>query len=169
MMSQSRELIRKVAGYVETYMNNFDGSHDFNHIKRVVGLSRQILAEIEGTESTRSAKYGSADAKLKFDPTIVTLAALLHDVGDRKYLKEGEDGTTLVRDLLLSCGADQQLAERVQTICLGVSYSSEIKDRVDVERLVEKYPELAVVQDADRLDSIVLLVWGGCLHMVLRR
>ena len=42
----------------------------------------------------------------------------------------------------------------MQTICLGVSYSSEIKDVAYVERLVEMYPELAVVQDADRLDSI---------------
>lgn len=132
-------------------MNNFDGSHDFNHIKRVLGLSRQILAEIE---STRCFENESTNTNPELDPTVISLAALLHDVGDRKYLKEGEDGNTMVRDLLLSFGADVQLAEKVQTICLGVAYSFEIKDRSCVERLIEKYPELAVVQDADRMDSI---------------
>lgn len=150
-MSESQELIHKVTTYVETYMNNFDGSHDFNHIKRVLGLSRQLLSEIENAPPTGD---GSVDAKPKFDHTIVTLAALLHDVGDRKYLKEGEAGLTLARDLLFSFGASQELADKVQTICLAVSYSSEIKGRTYVERLIEQYPELAVVQDADRLDSI---------------
>jgi uncharacterized protein len=60
----------------------------------------------------------------------------------------------MVQDLLLSFGAEHQLAEKVQTICLGVAHSSEIKVRAYVERLIQEYPELAVVQDADRLDSI---------------
>jgi uncharacterized protein len=46
------------------------------------------------------------------------------------------------------------MATRVQTICLAVSYTSEKKDPVYVKNLIAKYPELAVVQDADRLDSI---------------
>lgn len=146
-VSQLQDLIRKVAAYVETYMNNFDGSHDFDHIKRVLGLSHQLLSEI-----TDAASAGEKTPKA--DRTVVTLSALLHDVGDRKYLKEGENGTTLVRDLLLGFGADRELADKVQAICLGVAYSSEIKDRLHVERLIEKYPELAVVQDADRLDAI---------------
>jgi uncharacterized protein len=36
---------------------------------------------------------------------------------------------------------------------LGVSYSSEIKDPERVRRLIEEYPELALVQDADRIVS----------------
>lgn len=37
---------------------------------------------------------------------------------------------------------------------LGVSYSSEIKDPSITKGLIMRYPELAVVQDADRLDAI---------------
>jgi uncharacterized protein len=74
-------------------------------------------------------------------------------VGDRKYVKEGSEGSTLVPSLF-SYGTSQSLAEKVQSICLAVSYSSEIKDRAYFERLIEKYPELAVVQDKDRLDVI---------------
>jgi uncharacterized protein len=85
---------------------------------------------------------------------IVTLSALLHDVGDKKYLKAGEDASRLVFEVLRSFGASEPLADKVQAICLGVSYSSEVKDPGRVVRLIEEHAELAVVQDADRLDAI---------------
>jgi uncharacterized protein len=55
---------------------------------------------------------------------------------------------------LRSMGASDALAEKIQTICLGVSYSSEIKNPSRVLELISEHPELAVVQDADRLDAI---------------
>lgn len=130
-------LISKVTAYVEEYMSHYDGSHDFNHIQRVLNLSRQIQATTPNTNLD-----------------IVTLAALMHDVGDKKYLKPGEDSSRLIADTLVSYGASSILAEKVQTICLGVSYSSEIKDPARVIALIKEHPELAVVQDADRLDAI---------------
>lgn len=133
----SPELIAKVTTFVEAYMSNYDGSHDFHHIRRVLALAKRIQATLPST---------NAD--------IVTLSALLHDVGDKKYLKPGEDSSRLVHDTLVSFGADSQLAEKVQAICLGVSYSSEIKDPGHVVALIKEHPELAVVQDADRLDAI---------------
>ncbi|KAI1502900.1 hydrolase [Biscogniauxia marginata] len=133
-------LVSSVTEYVKTYMAKYDGSHDFNHIQRVLGLARHIHQH-------------SPDMPLR-DPQVVVLSALLHDVGDRKYLKPGEDASTLVYDLLLSLGAKEQLARRVQTVCLGVSYSNEIKNTARVQELVESHPELAIVQDADRLDAI---------------
>ncbi|KAI0152780.1 HD domain-containing protein [Xylariaceae sp. FL1272] len=138
--STSDHLVKAVTKYVETYMANYDGSHDFNHIQRVLGLAKHLHARAAGASDR--------------DPLIVTLSALLHDVGDKKYLKPGEDASTLVKDLLVSYGATEELALKVQTICLGVSYSSEIKDPARVQSLVKSYPELAVVQDADRLDAI---------------
>ncbi|KAI2638824.1 hypothetical protein GGS26DRAFT_359341 [Hypomontagnella submonticulosa] len=138
--SVDENLVNSVTEYVKSYMSNYDGSHDFNHIQRVLGLAKHIHAH--------SPK---ADTR---DQQVVVLGALLHDVGDKKYLKPGEDASTLVYELLLSLGATEELAKRVQTICLGVSYSSEIKDPARVQDLIQSYPELAVVQDADRLDAI---------------
>ncbi|KAI1336106.1 hypothetical protein F5Y15DRAFT_396018 [Xylariaceae sp. FL0016] len=133
-------LVSAVADYVQKYMANYDGSHDFHHIERVLGLAKHIHA-LSPNEPER-------------DPLVVELSALLHDVGDKKYLKPGEDASTLVQELLISLGATSQLAQKVQTICLGVSYSSEIKDPARVQDLIKSHPELAVVQDADRLDAI---------------
>ncbi|KHN96998.1 hydrolase [Metarhizium album ARSEF 1941] len=130
-------LVAKVTHYVEAYMANYDPSHDFNHVQRVLRLAKHIQATLPST---------SLDA--------VTLSALLHDVGDKKYLKPGEDSSRLVFDALRSFGASEALAEKVQAICLGVSYSSEVKDPGRVMQLIEAHPELAVVQDADRLDAI---------------
>lgn len=132
-------LISKVTAYVKDYMSNYDPSHDFNHIQRVLHLVRQIHSH----ESTRPCSL-----------PIATLCALLHDVGDKKYLKPGEDATTLIHDVLISLGTDEALAAKVQTICLAVSYSSEVKKPDNVKTVLANHPELAVVQDADRLDAI---------------
>lgn len=130
-------LIGKVTEYVKEYMSHYDGSHDFHHIERVLNLAHTIQASTPNT-----------------DRDTVTLSALLHDVGDKKYLKPGEDSSRVVHDVLVSFGASPELAEKVQAICLGVSYSSEIKNPAKVLELIKQYPELAVVQDADRLDAI---------------
>lgn len=64
---------------------------------------------------------------------------------------------TIIYDTLISHHADQGMAQRVQTIVSNVSYSTEIKDPSVVQRLISPeggYPELAIVQDADRLDAI---------------
>lgn len=133
------DLVTKAAAFSEAYMSNYDASHDWNHILRVVALAHKIHAATP--ESSLSLRK-------------ITLAALLHDVGDKKYLQPGQDATSLVRDFLLQSGADSALASEIQDICLGVSYSSEVKDPSKVMALIAKYPELAVVQDADRLDAI---------------
>ncbi|KAI1140509.1 hypothetical protein F5Y05DRAFT_320201 [Hypoxylon sp. FL0543] len=138
--SVEENLVSSVTEYVRSYMSNYDGSHDFSHIERVVGLAKYIHANSPETPPR--------------DEQVVVLSALLHDVGDRKYLRPGEDASTLVYELLQSLGASEQLAKRVQTVCLGVSYSSEIKDLARVQDLIKSHPELAVVQDADRLDAI---------------
>ncbi|KAM0552510.1 hypothetical protein ACHAPJ_007838 [Fusarium lateritium] len=130
-------LVSKVTAYVEKYMSNYDASHDFNHIQRVLRLSHHIQSHTPSTSRP-----------------LVTLSALLHDVGDKKYLRPGEDPSRMISSVLVSFGAPQDLADTVQAICLGVSYSSEVKDPAHTRALVEKYPELAVVQDADRLDAI---------------
>jgi uncharacterized protein len=143
-------LIPKVTAFVEKYMSKYDGSHDFNHIRRVVGLAHLIYTEVN-KERLESPMF---DEEEDLDLHVITLAALLHDVGDKKYLEPGQDSSTLVLATLLGFGAPEDLAVKVQRIVLGVSYSSEIKDPAQVVAMIQKYPELAIVQDADRLDAI---------------
>lgn len=128
-------------------MSHYDASHDYNHIKRVLNLAHLILRKERDTATSipPSAPYRDA---------LVTLGALLHDVGDKKYLEPGQDSTTLVRDLLLARGADPSLAQTVQDLVLHVSFSTETKNPQAVRDTIAKCPELAIVQDADRLDAI---------------
>lgn len=145
------ELIKSVTEYVTEYMSHYDASHDFNHIRRVQALSHTILA----SERERTGRA--------YNETLVTLGALLHDVGDRKYLKPGQDATTLVRDVLLARGACGDLAARVQDLAIHVSFSSEKKDPQKVLDKIAELPELAVVQDADRLDAIGAVGVARCM------
>jgi hypothetical protein len=71
------------------------------------------------------------------------LTSILNSVGDKKYLREDEDHETLAYNVLMKYGASPALAQKVQVICLGVSYSSEIKDLQYVQSLILRYPELA--------------------------
>lgn len=137
--------------YVREYMSKYDSSHDFEHIQRVLRLAKQI-------EANESIVGGDTP----FDSNVVTLASLTHDIGDKKYLRPGEDGSTMVENLLRQFGCPGHIAEKVQTIATHVSYSSEIKDPEKVRKIIVEHPELAVVQDADRLDAIGAVGIGRC-------
>lgn len=140
------QLINKTRDYVEKYMEHYDPSHDYSHLLRVLQTARNI-------EADQRTRYPD----LNMDSTIVVLSALLHDVGDRKYVAEHENATTLVRDTLLGFGASSVLADKVQLICTNVSWSSEVKSKENekaVAEMCKQIPELAIVQDADRLDAI---------------
>ncbi|KAL2157382.1 hypothetical protein VTH06DRAFT_6200 [Thermothelomyces fergusii] len=135
-------LVQAVTSQVSAYMQNYDASHSWDHIERVVAMAHHIYARSD--PAFRS----------KLDLRTIHLAALLHDVGDRKYLKPGEDPATQVQTLLLAHSCPPDLAARVQTICSAVSYSAERADPERVASVVAAHPELAVVQDADRLDAL---------------
>ncbi|CAM1500719.1 Fc.00g098810.m01.CDS01 [Cosmosporella sp. VM-42] len=137
--------IATVVEHIKVYMANYDGSHDYSHIQRVLRLALYIQSHNPHTSRE-----------------IVILCALLHDVGDRKYLKPGEDPSLMVYTYLRSLGAPDMFASKIQTICVSVSYSSEIKDPAKVVALIEEHPELAIVQDADRLDAIGAVGIGRC-------
>lgn len=142
-------LVEKVIEYVKQYMSHYDASHDYNHVLRVLRLARRI--------SNSSNDNNASAPSPNYNPLIITLSALLHDVGDKKYLKPGERAETMVHELIVSFGAAESLAETVQTVVSNVSFSAETKStesREKVQRLVREIPELGVVQDADRLDAI---------------
>ncbi|TPX15679.1 uncharacterized protein E0L32_000013 [Thyridium curvatum] len=151
---ETAALLRAVTGHVREYMSHYDASHDFAHIQRVVGLARHIY-QVEATATTTSSPDNHNNSSSEpLDPLVVTLSALLHDVGDKKYLKPGQDPSTMVSALLLSLSCPADLAARVQAVCAGVSWSAEQADPARAAGLLAAHPELAVVQDADRLDAI---------------
>lgn len=55
---------------------------------------------------------------------------------------------------LSKAGASNELINKVQTIASNVSYTSEIKNPEQVREILQQHRELAIVQDADRLDAI---------------
>ncbi|KAJ6783197.1 hypothetical protein PWT90_01237 [Aphanocladium album] len=141
----SDELVSKAASYSLEFMSKLDASHDWEHIVRVASLANLIYRR-----SVNTAEINPDTCSHRK----VILAALLHDVADRKYIQQDQDSATVLFQLLTSFGAENSLAEDVQTICHGMSYKNEISDPAAVVALVAKHPELAIVQDADRLDSI---------------
>jgi len=42
---EQSDLYQGVYSYVQQYMSRYDQSHDFNHVLRVLALSKYILAE----------------------------------------------------------------------------------------------------------------------------
>ncbi|EFX04451.1 hypothetical protein CMQ_1379 [Grosmannia clavigera kw1407] len=160
-------LVKAVTAAVRLHMSRYDGSHDFSHIRRVVGTAA-YLAEHEQQQA------GPSVLNLR----LITLCALLHDVGDHKYLDidktasssgdadNADDalhalfpdpGARATAVVLRRCGAPEELVRLVPLLCQHVSWSFETKTAASIAAtadLIARYPELAIVQDADRLDSI---------------
>jgi len=149
--SSPTALIARVREFVKKYMSqpHYDASHDYNHVLRVLALAEHILSVEQAANPT-----------ILYDPTIVTLAALMHDVGDHKYRPTtippggSDDPNTLVKITLIELGAPVFQARYVQTIVKSVSYSHEIRDPAHVRGVLLQHPELGIVQDADRLDAL---------------
>lgn len=62
-LHESKALVDSVKLYVEKYMSRFDSSHDFQHVLRVLGLAKYILAEMQ------------QDGDKRLDETAIHLAA----------------------------------------------------------------------------------------------
>jgi uncharacterized protein len=150
----SVSLIPKVKKLVQEYMSAYDSSHDYNHILRVLSLSHRLEAE-----------YRASNPTVSLDSEVIELAALLHDVGDHKYTPASQDKTKKnnpVDDVLQSFGANIETAGKVQIIVSHVSYSYEVKNPDKVQAVLKQFPELAIVQDADRLDALGAVGIGRC-------
>ncbi|KAF2243327.1 hypothetical protein BU26DRAFT_523658 [Trematosphaeria pertusa] len=150
---EHRELFKSINSFVYEYMSSpgHDNSHDYYHILRVLSNTNRIFEAEQ-----------KANPDCNYDTSAVFLAAILHDVGDYKYAKPGEDVENQVSRLLQDRGASEELARKVQTIVKHVGYTNETKSPQSVVDMLSKYPELAIVQDADRLDAIGAVGVGRC-------
>jgi uncharacterized protein len=126
-----QQLIEKTASYVRQTLQQAEGGHDWWHILRVWNNAKLI------------AKTEPADM------LIVELAALLHDIADSKFHNGDEEiGPKTAVAFLQSVQADAAVTDHVEQIIRHLSFKSSFDGKTFYS------PELAVVQDADRLDAI---------------
>lgn len=124
-------MIQQTIDYVKSELKNAEGGHDWWHIYRVWKTAKQIATSEP------------------VDNQVVELGALLHDIADSKFHNGDETiGPHKASEFLTSIGVDQKTIEHVILIIQNISFGG--------GNFKKKFhsPELAVVQDADRLDAL---------------
>jgi uncharacterized protein len=124
-------IIEKTVNFVQETLKNAEGGHDWWHIHRV-WTNAKLIANTEDC-----------------DILTVELAALLHDIADSKFHNGDEEiGPSTAGQFLTSINIDGDIIVHVQQIIRHMSF----KAGFDKATFYSK--ELAIVQDADRLDAI---------------
>jgi uncharacterized protein len=128
---ETANLIDNTVQFVRDTLKNAEGGHDWWHIHRV-WTNAKLIAQSE-----------------KANLLIVELAALLHDIADSKFHNGDEEiGPLTAGNYLQSVNVDADVIVHVQQIIRHMSFKSSF-DKPSFHS-----PELAIVQDADRLDAI---------------
>ena len=124
-------IIENTIAFVKETLENAEGGHDWFHIERVYKNARDISSEENVDDFT------------------VALGALLHDIADSKFHGGDESvGPKIAGDFLRKQGVEEEIVEHVQQIIRWISF----KGGNGPQEFFS--PELAVVQDADRLDAL---------------
>ncbi|KAG9039277.1 hypothetical protein FRB95_011862 [Tulasnella sp. JGI-2019a] len=146
-----KSLIATVEGLMEETMKKYDPSHDALHVRRVRKTAIAIARTLDPAP----------------DLLVVELAALMHDLADKKYVKLPE-GTTAYQHFLpffqalpkndtLDIISDGRL-QTIIKIVENVSWTTEKRLRAGQDGGITEWyrecRELHCVQDADRLDAI---------------
>lgn len=124
------DIIQRTADFIKQEFGSDSSGHDWWHIYRVW---KNAIAICE---------------REKADPFIVELAALLHDLDDWKFSKDGDETPHRAKAWMDSCGLEPKINQAVCEIIMHVSYKG-----AGVENKM-KTLEGFIVQDADRLDAI---------------
>ncbi|CAN1325490.1 Uncharacterized protein YpgQ [Linum perenne] len=149
------DTVKKAEQLVETTMKDNDASHDASHVWRVRNLALSLASE-EGLSSHSDSLQ------------IVELAALLHDIGDYKYLRDPSE-EKIVEKFLEEEGIDEIKKVKILSIIKGMGFKDELAGDVNSGNC----KEFGVVQDADRLDAIGAIgiarcfTFGGSRNRVL--
>ena len=122
------EIIERAHSFVRDKFETEYSGHDYFHTLRVFKMATRI-AECENA-----------------DIAVVQLAALLHDVDDRKISPETYESQANARNFLLSSGVDEDTIELICGIIREISFGA--------NNSVPSTLEGRCVQDADRLDAI---------------
>lgn len=127
------EIVEKTIDFVKETLKGAEGGHDWFHIQRVF-KNTLLIAKDE-----------------KVNILVVSLGALLHDIADAKFHGGDESiGPKLANEFLTSLAIDPPVIDHVINIIENISF----KTSLEVVKARFTSQELAVVQDADRLDAI---------------
>ncbi|USS88262.1 HD domain-containing protein [Fructilactobacillus hinvesii] len=124
------ERLTKVAEFAQQMMTGDHSGHGFDHIERVVNLTRQLLAE------------NPANGELALT------AAYLHDCFDDKLTADPATRRNEVITYLTEVGYQTAEVDQVLDIIDHMSFAANLEQHQKLS------PEGQLVQDADRLDAI---------------
>jgi uncharacterized protein len=128
---EEKEIINQTVNFVKTALQGAEGGHDWFHIERVWKNAKTIAT----TENVNML--------------VVELAALLHDIADAKFYDGDENiGPEKARLFLQNLKVYEETIQHVENIIRNISFKGG-----NFEPTFSS-PELAVVQDADRLDAM---------------
>lgn len=130
-MDTKQEIIQRTISFVKKELENAEGGHDWFHIERVWKNAKKIAQ----TETVNGF--------------IVEMAALLHDIADSKFQNGNEEiGPSKAQEFLASQKISTPDTHHIISIIRNISF----KGGNHIASFHS--PELAVVQDADRLDAL---------------
>jgi len=142
MSVSESNIIAATIDFVKDELKNAEGGHDWFHIERVYKNTLLI------------AKHESVDI------TVVSLAALLHDIADPKFNNGDETvGPRVAREFLLKNNVDSEIIEHVTQIIENMSFKNSFDSNSSFTS-----KEMEVVQDADRLDAIGAIGIARCFN-----
>jgi len=140
---KDRALIQKTIVFVKETLKGAEGGHDWFHIERVY-KNALLIAKEEPV-----------------DHLIVALGALLHDIADAKFYEGNEEiGPSKAKAFLEQQKVAPAVIVHVTNIIKHISYKNSLEDNANSFYS----PELAVIQDADRLDAIGAIGIARCFN-----
>jgi uncharacterized protein len=126
-----QEIISRTITYVKQELQHAEGGHDWWHIERVWNNAK-LIAQTETVSLF-----------------VVELGALLHDIADAKFNDGDENiGPEKAKVFLQQMNIDAAVIDHVENIIRHISFKGGNFAAAFTS------PELAVVQDADRLDAL---------------
>ncbi|EIU5789280.1 HD domain-containing protein [Listeria monocytogenes] len=127
---EQEEIIIAAQQWMQSHFEKEATGHDWEHIKRVWHLSKQIQA-VEGG-----------------DKFTIELAALFHDYNDSKLTEDPLQATEIITTWLREKEIPEDVISKIIRIIQAVSFKNG-KNPIHASTIEEK-----IVQDADRLDAI---------------
>lgn len=130
-MEHHNTLISNTINFVKQTLSGAEAGHDWFHAERVWKNTRAIAQ------------------KESCHVLVAELAALLHDIADAKFHNGDEEkGPAMARKFLTDQNVEEEIIEQVVNIIRNISFAGGNTAK-EFHSL-----ELAVVQDADRLDAL---------------